>query len=221
MRSRKSSPHLGSKNSSSFYHLSHAESVVIDILTQLQLLNIMVTFKGTSLQISGSIITLEGVKSLMWPKSEKVIYMIPGSMQHFHDSENKQILEIALLRCASTGSSRFSIKLITENRNIFLYSEFLKREIKNRIFVTHFHSPEGQSKTVFFCQTGPTLRENCLVNVAEDIFMKDKKIPQEDVIPKTIIQELRHMKSIINRFNGSLPPENTFLATQNSRIVDI
>ena len=92
----------------------------------------MVTFKGTSNQAADTRITLEGVKSIICPKSEKVIYMIPGSIQQFYDSENKQILEISLLRRASSGASRFSIKLITENQNIFLYSKFLKREIGNK-----------------------------------------------------------------------------------------
>ena len=179
----------------------------------------MVTFKGTSSQSAGSRITLEGVRSIICPKNQKVIYMIPGSIQKFHDSENKQILEISLIRLSNTGASRFSIKLLTENQKVFLYSEFLKREIGNRIFVVHFESQEGQSTTVFYCQTQASLRENCLVNMAEDIFMKkDKKIPQEDVIPKTIIKDLQNMKLVLY-FNRSLS-ENTFLA-QKSKIVDI
>ena len=212
------SSHLGKFHQASF--LVYFGSQNQYLLRWLKILS-MVTFKGMSSQSAGSRITLEGVTSIICPKNQKVIYMIPGSIQKFHDSENEQILEISLLRRSNTGASRFSIKLLTENQNVFLYSEFLKREIGNRIFVVNFESPEGQSTTVFFCQTQASLRENCLVNVAEDIFMKDMKIPQEDVIPKTIIKDLQNMKSVLY-FNRSLSTENedTFLS-QKTKIVDI
>ena len=179
----------------------------------------MVTFKGMSNQAAGSRIILEGVKSIIGPKHQKVIYMIPGSKQQFHDSESEQILEISLLKHATTGGSRFSIRLIREDQNIFLYSEFLKREIGNRLFVVHFEFPEGRATTAFYCQTQASLRENCLVHVMEYLFIKDKKIPKEDVIPKTLIQDLINMKSVLH-FNGSLPTDNTFLS-QKSNIIDI
>lgn len=180
----------------------------------------MVTFKGMSNQAAGSRIILEGVKSIICPKNEKVIYMIPGSTQQFHDSESEQILEISLLRHASSGASRFSIRLIRENQNIFLYSEFLKKEVGNRLFVVHFEFPERRATTTaFYCQTEASLRENCLVHVVEDLFIKDKKIPMEDVIPRTLIHDLRKIKSVLH-FNGSLPTDHTFLS-QKSKIVDI
>ena len=180
----------------------------------------MVTFKGMSNQAAGSRIILEGVKSIICPEHEKVIYMIPGSKQQFHDSESEQILEISLLRHATTGASRFNIRLIRDNQNIFLYSEFLKRQVRNRLFVVHFEFPERRvTTTAFYCQTQASLRENCLVHVVEDLFIKDKKIPMEDVIPRTLIQDLRNMKLVLHS-NGRLPTDHTFLS-QKSKIVDV
>ena len=181
----------------------------------------MVTFKGMSNQAAGSRIILEGVKSIIGPKHQKVIYMTPGSKQQFHDSESEQILEISLLKHPTTGGSRFSIRLIREDQNIFLYSEFLKREIGNRLFVVHFEFPERRATTTaFYCQTQASLREYCLVHVVEDLFIKDKKIPMEDVIPRTLIKDLKDIKSVLHS-NGSLQSTDHTFLSQKSKIVDI
>ena len=177
----------------------------------------MVNFKGMSYISAYSRIILEGGKSII-RQSQKVFYLNPGSRQQFYDSENKQILEMAHLRCGKTGA-QFSIKIVreTENEETSLYSEYLRRG--SRLFVIHFDSPEGRVTTAFFCQTQDTLRQRSLMKVAEDIFMKDENIPQEDVIPKTIIQDLRCLISAVLQ-KENLPTEHTFLS-QKTRIVDI
>ena len=179
----------------------------------------MVNFKGMSNINACSRIILEGRKTII-RQSQKVFYLNPGTRQQFHDFENKQTLEMAYLRCGKTGA-QFSIKVIreTENTNIFLYSEFLRRGIGNRLFVVHLDSPEGRVTSAFFCQTQDTLRQRCLMKVTEDIFMKDENILQEDAVPKTIIQDLRCLISAILH-NENPRADHTFLS-QKTNIVDI
>ena len=179
----------------------------------------MVNFKGMSNNNACSRIILEGGKTIIRQR-QKVFYLHPGTRQQFPDFENKQMLEIAYLRCGKTGA-QFSIKVIgeTENANIFLYSEFLRRGIEYRLFVIHLDSPEGRVTSAFFCQTQDTLRQRCLVKVTEDIFKKDENIIQEDVIPKTIIQDLRCLISAILH-KENLRADHTFLSQKN-KIVDI
>ena len=129
---------------------------------------------------------------------------------------------MAYLKCGKTGTgATFSIKVIgeTENTNIFLYSEFLRRGIEYRLFVIHLDSPEGRVTSAFFCQTQDTLRQRCLMKVTEDIFMKDENILQEDAVPKTIIQDLRCLISAILH-NENPRADHTFLS-QKTNIVDI
>ena len=179
----------------------------------------MVTLRSLSNTNACSRILLEGKRSIIRPKHQKVFYMNPGCVQKFYDSENNQVLEISMLGRATRGA-RFAIRLGDEKQQkwTFLYSEFLRADVGNKLFEVQLTSPQNLATAAFYCQILPSLREACLVNFAEEMLAKDMRIPEPDQMPESIIKELERLKSYL--YNGSLPSDQTFLS-KKTKIVDI
>ena len=179
----------------------------------------MASFKSIFKRAEVSRIGLQGENSIIRPKHKTVFYMNPGSKQLFeNENETDKILEISLIK-RPTGA-KFCVKIVSGEENFFLYSEFMKQELENRLFIVDLETPEVLATTVFFCQTSLSLRENCLVNVAADMIKLNYNILRRDIIPLSIIKELRRLEMMV--LNGSFPKSTdyTFL-THNTNIVDV